>query len=544
MKRFLWYGLVLCISCVHFKPKALERFESNILEEKAAVIYEKGNSYFKEKDYKNAIIEFEKIINKYKMTDAYEPALYLAAFSYFKLNKFEQAASLGEKFFKQFPNSSYLTNAISLLGESYFKLAKDYRAAYYLTKFYTLSEDSSSREAALERILKILPELSVSQLEKLHRIFMAESVDEHILYYLAQIEAREGKKEEAKRDFNLLLRRYPNTEYTYEVQEYVRFIGLGVATGRAGILLPLTGRFSDYGRRLLKIVEIFKKGRNLPFSVHILDTRSDPIEAIVAALKLIEDIHVDFLVGPIFTIEALGVCGLASGKGIPVILPMVSDTRFESIPNIFTTQGSEEQAQAIAEYSIYDLGITKFAILYPDIANYRRVAEVFAHEVVKNNREVVAILGFHADTVTIKRQLEELKEKEPEAIFLAMDTDMIINTAPQIAYYGLEEVTLLGFNTFNNEKVPRLGEKYVEGAVFATTALIGASIPKEFNKEDYRGDEFATKFIQVLQQLKELNDYDRNVLPKVISKILKHNRVFYIYQIQDGDFIKLAEISE
>lgn len=541
MKNYLRLILICSIACA---PKFLERIEAEREDERVVVIYEQGNTYFKQKDYKKAIIEFQKILDRHKQSDAYEPALYLTAFSYFKLNRFEQAVSLGEKFIKQFPNSSYLINAISLLGESYFKLGEDYKATYYLTKFYTVSEDSSNREAAFERILKLLPELSVSELEKLHRMFMVEPIDEHILYNLAQIEAREGKKEEAERDFNLLLRRFPNTKYTYEVREYVRFIGLGEATGRAGILLPLTGRFADYGRRLFDIVKVFESRKSLPFSLHVLDTRSDPIEAIVAALKLIEDIHVDFLVGPIFTIEALGVCGLASGKGVPVILPMVSDTRFESIPNIFTTQGSEEQAQAIARYSIYDLGIKKFAIMYPDIANYKRVAHVFAQEAVKHNREVVAIYNFHPDSITMKHPLEEIAEKEPEALFLAMDTDMIINSAPQIAYYGLEEVVLLGISTFKNEKVPRLGEKYVEGAVFATSALVDTSIFQELNRKNYQEDEFATKFISVLWQLKGFKDYDRSVLPKVIATMLERNRIFSIYQIQDGEFIKLMDMSE
>lgn len=541
MKNYLWVVLICSIACA---PKFLERIEAGREDERAAVIYERGNTYFKQKDYKRAILEFEEILDRYEKSDAYEPSLYLTAFSYFKLNRFEQAASLGEKFVKEFPNSSYLTNAISLLGESYFKLAEDYKATYYLTKFYIVSDDSSSREAAFERILKLLPELSVSELEKLHRMFMVEPIDEHILYNLAQIEAREGKKEEAERDFNLLLRRFPNTDYTYEVREYVRFIGLGEATGRAGILLPLTGRFADYGRRLLDIVRIFENRKTLPFSLHVLDTRSDPIEAIVAALKLIEDIHVDFLVGPIFTIEALGVCGLASGKGIPVILPMVSDTRFESIPNIFTTQGGEEQAQAIARYGIYDLGIKKFAIVYPDIANYQRVAHVFANEVVKHNREVVAMYNFHPDSITMKYPLEEIAEKEPEALFLAMDTDMIINSAPQIAYYGMEEVTLLGISTFKNERVPRLGEKYVEGSIFATSALVDTSVFQQLSSKDYKEDEFATKFISVLWQLKNIKEYDRNVLPKIIASMLERSRIFSIYRVHDGEFVKLTEMSQ
>jgi len=514
--------------------------ESNIM---AATIYDKGNEYFKQKDYAKAVIEFEKIVNQYRNTNAYEPALYLAAFNYFRLDNFKNAVSLSAKFVKEFPNSTYLLNVVYLLGESYYKLTKDYEAAYYLIEYYNLSEDSTGRRKALERILETLPNLSISQLEKLHRIFMANPIDEHILFSLAQNEARGNKKKEAERDFGLLLRRFPDTKYTIEAEEYKRFIGLGETTGRVGILLPLSGSFSNYGQKLLDIVKVFQKNKSLSFSLNYFDTKSDPIEATIAAAKLIDDIHVDFIIAPIRVYEAFGVCGLAYGKSVPVILPLTSESRFESIPLVFTSaQSNEAQARVIAEYSIDDLGITKFAILYPEIANYRSIAQVFANEVKKNNGEVVAMIGFDPDSVTLKEELEKINEKTPEAIFLAMDTDKIINTATQVAYYGLEEVRLLGFDTFNDEKVTRLGEKYVDGAVFAAPAPIDSLTLKEFRKEGFQGDDLASKFFQVLWQLKKLKNYDRTTLPDLISNILKGREVFAIYQIKGYDIIRLTEV--
>lgn len=542
MKNLFMIVTLLIFGCA---PQFLDRMESAADAEKAAALYERGNDYFKQKEYAEAIVEFEEVLDKYRRSDAYEPALYLTAFCYFKLNDFKEAASLGEKFLKEFPNSTYFLNAASLLGESYYKLAQDYKAAYYLTKFYTASKDSDKREAAFERILKVLPELSISELEKLHRIFMADPVDEHILFNLARIEAREGKKKEADRDFNLLTRRFPNTKYVYEIEEYKRFIGLGEATGRAGILLPLTGNFSSYGQRLLEIVKKFQKDKSLPFFTHYLDTKSDPIEATNAAARLIEDMHVDFLIAPIRVYEALGVCGVAYGKRIPLILPLTSEARFETIPLVFTAaQSDEEQAKVLAEYCMYDLGIKRFAILYPDLVKYRVIAEAFANEVVNNNRDVVAMVNFHADSITLRWELGGIKDKEPEAIFLPMDTDMIINTAPQVAYYGLGRVKLLGIDTFHDEKVPRLGEKYVEGAIFVTPAVIDSLTRKELTNINYEGDDMTARFFRVLWQLKGLADYDRVTLPHLIPKILKGKVVFNIYQIKGYEFRKLAEISK
>ncbi len=544
MKKLVW-AAVLCISCASFLPRSSEDYEATLVDEDLAIIYERGNSYFKAMEYKNAIKEFKKILDRHKDTHVYEPALYLTAFSFYRLNNYKNAASLGERFIKEFPSSSYALNAASLVGESFFQRGDDYKAAYYLTTYHTQTEDSTGLKKSFSRIIEILPELTLKQLEKLHRLFMAEPIDEHILYHLAQNEAREGKKKDAERDFNLLLRRFPNTRYTLEVEEYKRFIDLGEATGRAGVLLSLSGEYAQAGQQLLDIIRRFERNRQLPFSLHYLDTKSDPTEATIAAAKLIEDMHVDFLIAPIRLIEAFGVCGVAYGKGIPVILPMTSETKLEAIPLVITPgQDQIEQAKLIAQYAMYDLGIREFAILCPDHTRYRNIANVFASEVAKHNREVVAMVSFQTDSITLKKEIAAVKRREPGAIFLAMDKDMIINVTPQIAYYGLEGITLLGIDTFMDEKVPRLGEKYVEGAVFAAPSPIDSLTLRVFTKEGYKEGDFSAKFFYTLWRLKELKRYNRNVLPDLISKLLKENVVMNIYQITNGDFLKLAEISE
>lgn len=537
--------IALFLNCASLRPKAPTDADYGRSAEEAAILFERGNDYFKRKDYGNALISFEEIVNDYKATEPFEHALYLAAFCQYKLARFKKAASYGEKHIKEFPNSKYYLNAMSLIGESYFNMAQDYKAAYYLTKYYTQSQDSAGVQQAFERILDMLPELSIAELEKLHRTFMAEAIDEHFLYHLARLEAQKGKEEEAERDFNLLVRRYPNTRYLYEAEEYKRFISLGEATGRAGVLLPLTGKFSNIGQSLLKIVRTFERNRLLPFSLHVIDTKSDPIEATLAAARLIEEMSVDFLIAPISSSEAFGVCGYAFGKTIPTILPMTTEARFESIPMVFTRgQTGEEQARVIAQYSAYDNGINRFAILLADDDHHRNIAEAFAQEVVRNNREVVAMVTFQADSITLKEELEAIKDRDPEALFLAMNTDMIINVAPQVAYYGLDTVALLGTESFHSERVPRLGEKYVEGSMFATPSAINEVIMKQLEDEGLTVSDFNARFYSALWQLRSIRNYERANLARLIEQSLRDIEIFSIYQVKDGEFVKLADISK
>ncbi|MGB3342168.1 MAG: ABC transporter substrate-binding protein [bacterium] len=545
MKILCLLSIIVTISCATFASEPAQESDIKVTSKEIAAIYEKGNTYFKAKQYQNAIDELNIIIDKHKESAAYEPALYIVAFSNYKLDKFKKAAQLGERFLKEFPISQYILNVTSLAGESFFKLGEDYKAAYYLIKYHIQTEDTIGQNKAFKRIMQTLPNLTIIQLEKLHRAHMSDPLDEHILYYLAQIEAREGKKKEAERDFNLLLRRFPKTRYTFEVKEYKRFIDLGEATGRAGILVPITGEYANFGQKFLEVIKIYEKEKSLPFSLHYLDTKSDPIEATMAASKLITEIHVDFIIAPIRLMEAFGVCGLAFGKGIPVILPMTSEARLEKIPLVVTIgHSNEEQARCVAQYAMYDLALERFVVLFPDIAKYRSVAQAFADEITKNNREVLTMVGYNPDSITLKWELKAIKDKHPQAIFLPMDREMVINTTPQIAYYGLEHVKILGIETFKDEKVTRLGEKYVEGAIFAAPSPIDSLSLKEFNRAGFKEDDLSAKFYYTLWRLKGLTTYNRSNLPEQISMMLKGREVFNIYTIKNGEFVKLTEISK
>lgn len=542
MKKYLLFCILLSLSCgiAVFSSRSDKGNGRNPAE-----IYEKGNGYFKERNYKAAIEELEIIVAKYEKSEAYEPALYLTAFSYYKLNKYDKAAGLGEKFIKEFPSSTYFLNAASLVGESNYQLGEDYKAAYYLIKFYTQSTDSDARKKAFKHIIDVLPDLSLKQLEKLHRVFMSDPIDEHILFFLAQIEAREGLKAEAERDFNLLSRRFPNTKYRLEVQEYQRFIDLGETSGHVGVLIPISGKWSELGQKLVDIVEYFQKGKMLPFNLHYLDTKSDPVDATLAALKMINEMDVDFIICLTSIYNSFGVCGVAAAEGVPVILPMTSEARLEHIPLVITTgQRQDEQARIVARYAIAERGLTKFSIIYPDQAKYQSLAEAFALEVSRLNCEVVAMTKFDPDSITLKWQINAIKSKAPQAIFLAMDETMIINTAPQIVYYGLTRVQLLGIETFKDERVVRLGEKYVEDAIFAAPASIDSLTLQDYHDAGFKEDDFGAKLFYTLWKLKDMGLYNRSTLPDLISESLKGRKVSNIYMIKEGEFLKLMEFSE
>jgi len=544
-KRLLLAGfLFLFVVPLTAGPKSTEDEKSDLVSAKAASIYEKGNELFKQKEYSAATVEFEKIISEYANTAAYEPALYLNTIAHFRSENFERAIFYGDKFLGEFPSSKYLNNVLAVLGQAYYKEADDYQAAYYLIKYYLQVDDSLSQSAAFTTVLEILPKLDIAPLEKLHRAYMVEAIDEHILYTLARVELNADRKKDAQRDFELLIRRFPDTRYSMELNDYMRVISLGETTGRIGVLLPLTGKFAASGQKLLELLKKFQQEKKPPFSIVTQDTKSDAVEAILAANRLAED-KVDFIIGPIFSFEAYGVCGLTYAKSMPVILPVL-ESRFEAIPLVYTTSpSSEEQARAIARYAVNQMQLNTFAVIYPEITKFKDLAQAFQSEVVKCGKQVTISESFDPDSITLKWEMERIKKQKVEAIFLAMDTDMIINTAPQVIYYQLENVRLLGVDYFHNEKIPRYAEKTVENAVFAATPPMDSSAVVEYRQFAPGDNDFlAIRFFQILWQLQNLPPYNRSTLPGILAEIFQGQQTFYIYTIHNGDFMKLTEVTK
>ena len=62
-------------------------------------------------------------------------------------------------------------------------------------------------------------------------------------------------------------------------------------------------------------------------------------------------------------------------------------------------------------------------------------------------------------------------------MFVPDYSDRISLIAPQIAFYGLEDIQLLGTNGWNDAELPRLARQFVEEAVFTDSFFLHSSYP-------------------------------------------------------------------
>src|SRR3990170_4202294 len=282
-------------------------------------------------------------------------------------------------------------------------------------------------------------------------------------------------------------------------------------TSKIGIILPLSGRYAQFGEQALKgallAADIFEarshgskepgdQANIQPMHVEVLvkDTQGDPIASAKAVEELTLNENVVGIIGPLLSITATD----TARKEQELRTPIITLSQKEGLTNtghyIFRNfLLPSEQAKAIAAYAISKLKHKKFAILYPNSPYGIELAHLFKEEVKKSNGEIAAEEHYKEGQTYFGKEIVKLfKIKETEkkegrrlvktfettvavdALYIPDYFDIIGLIAPHLAYYNVKDVKLLGANGWNSPKLVELAGKYVEGAVFTDGFFTGS----------------------------------------------------------------------
>jgi len=269
--------------------------------------------------------------------------------------------------------------------------------------------------------------------------------------------------------------------------------------GIIGVILPLSGPHSFFGQKALQGIQAaFGFQSFFPdhatrndFTLMVKDSRGDPLEAAQAVRDLAQMDQALVIIGPLFSQTTRSAAAAAEEMGIPLI-SLSPDPEVPALGrNIFRRSLLDsQQVQALAGMACGRLGIRKFAALYPDDPYGREMTAAFQSEVAKHGGQVVDSRSFEAGQtdfgaqiramVHLDRELtsEELALKRAggelelapiidfEALFIPADYRTVGMLAPQLAFYDVDKVLLLGTDGWNSPWLVEFGEHHVEGALF------------------------------------------------------------------------------
>lgn len=302
-----------------------------------------------------------------------------------------------------------------------------------------------------------------------------------------------------------------------------------------GAIFPLSGKFAVFGNKALQGTELAIQnynsteiGKKNPVKLLIKDSKGLPKMAEQAVNELAFD-GVDVIVGPILAATAQAAAKRAQELKIPLITMTQKDGITDIGDWVFRNSVTySSQVKALADYASLG-GVKKVAVLYPDNVFGQELANKFTKELDKFGGAVVAYKEYKegqtdfgpeikalagqdfldkmkAYTEEKERKfkeaekakstqtpheaksrptseigpLEEMERPKPDfdAIFIPDYDDRVALIVPQLAYYDVRRVKLLGISSWNSPKLVKMAGDFLTDAVIVDGFFSGSTKPQ------------------------------------------------------------------
>jgi ABC-type branched-subunit amino acid transport system substrate-binding protein len=370
------------------------------------------------------------------------------------------------------------------------------QALYFIHAYLPLAVERDQTDTLLRRTGEVVTEqLSDSQLAEAAFMFQGSAVGQAAGLQLALRSWRAGDELAARRQIETVLQQpnaFPGREEAVKLRD--RLFGAPVKSRVLGVILPLSGRYAAFGKAVRRGIELaLEQLGNAEFPVKLLfhDSAGDADRSARAVSELANGEQALAVLGPLTGTAAEAAAARAQLERLPLLTLSQRNGLAETGPYVFRSSlTSALQAQALARYAIEERGLRSFAVLAPDNRLGREMSSRFAAEIEQRGGQIVASRSYAAEATDFKRQILLLKGEDPdapeqpetpatpkveqelpplpfEALFIPDYADRVGLIAPQLAYYGIRDVTLLGINGWNDPELLRLAGGYVEGAVFS-----------------------------------------------------------------------------
>jgi len=391
-------------------------------------------------------------------------------------------------------SSVYTVKTYVLLGDTYMAMGLPTDAVNWYAKAFKKLKEPEKKDI----IAKIKE--AVNQLSSEDILFILSRIEDkltagYLMYQLGVNNAEEEKYGEALKVLSALVETLPDHENARQAKYLIAEIKKksGYSRFTIGCLLPLSGPYEIYGKRALKGVELalnqYRSQNNTHPSLKVIikDTGSDPIRAVLAVIELFDE-NVAAIVGPIVTAEPAA--HAAQERRVPIITLTQKENIIEIgdyvFRNFFTPR---MQVKSLVSYAVKELGLKRFAILYPDENYGTKFMNLFWDEVIGYGGKVVGVesydsantdfadqikklVGLYYDVPRDLRDVETDIPLDPEMPIVDFDAIFIPDAPrkagliiPQLAFHDVADTYLLGTNLWHSESLIEMSQRYVQGAI-------------------------------------------------------------------------------
>ena len=471
-----------------------------------------GQLDFKKKSYVSALRHYQKFIEAFPDSVlAYRVKLDMGR-CYYEMERYEEAEKLLRETVNLNPDASHKWTAFAYLGYIDDQRLEPEKAFKKLKQIIDRSPYPEIKQEASRYIEIIIRErLNKKQLVAMVKSLGTDFPADLVLQRLIGIYRVERDLGNYQSSLEELIFRFPSHEKRgYFENLLTRMKSDPKRVMRIGAVLPLSGKRALVGQRVLQGIQLAinqlpTKDRN---RLEIVVKDSGLGRKVVEVVEeLAQDPSVVGIIGPVLTEEVEQVIPTLEKYNLPALTPTASTPGLaEKSHYVFRNALTKEsQASFLARYAVNELGMYRFLVLYPTESYGETMRQVFEDEVRaagghivdsipydrKQNdfkKEILRMGGMPDDHLKkiiekhIKRgtqpkplddkghmsrplvegglysddEVEALKvglELNYDAVFIPGYYDKVRLIVPQLAFYNIEEVLLLGGNGWNSREL-------------------------------------------------------------------------------------------
>jgi ABC-type branched-subunit amino acid transport system substrate-binding protein len=401
----------------------LKEFPSGPLADTA--LMKTGTVHIAMGDYREARKVFHRLIRQHPKSPFVEDARFNVILAYHKEGNYRAAVNYASSVLRSAKTYSHMSRIHNLMGYSYSanrqfeEGLKSYMNAYRLAK-------SQERAEILSKVKEVIAYLEEPELNSMLDVYTDGILGGYLRLQLARVYALEDRIEQALKvlsDFTIRFPHHDEFETATALMEELKS-GPLVDPFSIGCILPLTGSYGTFGNRALMGIELALDQFNTrtdanPIQLLIRDSKGDPNEAARAVEDLAFGDRVIGIIGPMITSESAAVRAQALKVPIMTLTQKPDITKLgDCVFRNFLTLSL--QAKAIAAYAVQELGIKRFAILYPEERYGISFMNTFWDELIVHDAKIVGIESYGTDQTDFADAVNKLvgmyypRPEEPE----------------------------------------------------------------------------------------------------------------------------------
>ena len=454
-------------------------------------------------NYAQARQAFQHLISEHPKSPFVEDARFNVILAYYKDGNYSAAIRCASSVLRLATTTHQKFRIHNLMGYSYSANKQFKESIESYVHAYQLARSPQERTEILGKMKGVITYLKEPELKSLIDVYGEKVPGGYLRLQLATEYELEDRIEPAMKvlsDFISLFPHHDELETATALMEELSSRSL-VDRFSIGCILPLSGPYGTFGNRALMGIELalnqFNAQPNVnPIQLLIKDSKGDPNEAVMAVESLALKDCVTGVIGPMITSESAAI--RAQDLKVPIMtltqkpdITILGDYVFRNFLTLSL------QVKAIVAYAVQELGIRKFAILYPEEPYGISFMNRFWDELIVHGAEIVGIESYGVDQTDFADVIKKLvglyyprpeepattpltdqppeeekeEEKEPEpiidfgAVFIPDTFEKISLIAPQFPYYDVADAILLGTNLWHSDKLIQVARGYVQGAI-------------------------------------------------------------------------------